>query len=151
VVKKSILWVAMIAIAAVLAGCHSKGEQQSSGSSGYRDSGMSSSTHDTIVEITSSQMFSPREVAIRAGESILWKNNSSDSHTVTDDPTKVANRDNVVLPTGAKAFHSGELKPGKTYRMTFTTPGTYKYVCLMHEQDGRTGIVTVRPMEPESR
>jgi len=103
------------------------------------------------VEITSKMMFSPREITIRSGESIIWKNNSSEMHTVTTDPTKVANRDDVVLPTGAKAFHSGEIRPGKTYRQTFTTVGTYRYVCTLHEKEGMTGTITVRPMEPQTK
>ena len=140
---------AIFALASILAGCSHEGDHASSGSSGYRD-GEKSTPHEGMVEITSAMQFSPRDITIRSGEAIVWKNNSSESHTVTADPTKVVKRDDVVLPTGAKAFHSGDIRPGKTWRQTFTTAGTYRYVCLMHERDGMTGSITVRPAEPET-
>ena len=151
---KSILhgmsWMVMFALTSMFAGCSSDSEHHSSGSSGYRDS-EKSATHEATVEITSAHMFSPRELSIRTGESVVWKNNTNETHTVTADPTKVSNRDSVVLPTGAKAFHSGEIRPGKTYRQTFNTAGTYRYVCIPHEKDGMMGTITVRPAEPQTR
>ena len=143
-------WIVMIALTSVLGSCSSEGDHQSStGTSGYRDADKASA-REVMVEMTSSHMFSPREVTIRPGESVLWKNSSNDTHTVTADASKVADRDNVVLPTGAKPFHSGEIRPGKTWRQTFTTPGTYKYVCTLHEKDGMTGRVIVRSTEPQT-
>jgi plastocyanin len=145
-------WIAMVALTSIFAGCSSdSGEHASSGSSGYRDSEKSTTAHETTVEINSQHQFSPREISIRTGEAIVWKNNSGDTHTVTCDPTKVSNRDDVVMPTGAKAFHSGELRPGKTYKQTFNTAGTYRYVCVLHEREGMMGTITVRPMEPQTR
>ncbi|HVE38823.1 MAG TPA: plastocyanin/azurin family copper-binding protein [Planctomycetota bacterium] len=145
-------WIAMVALTSIFAGCSSdSADHQSSGTTGYRDSDKSTTAHETTVEINSQHQFMPREISIRTGETILWKNNSGDTHTVTCDPTKVTNRDDVVMPTGAKAFHSGELRPGKTYKQTFNTAGTYRYVCVMHERDGMTGTITVRPMEPQTR
>jgi plastocyanin len=144
-------WIAMAALASFFAGCSSESNHnKSAGSSGYRDSS-SQEAHEAVVEITSAHQFSPRDISIRAGESILWKNSSSETHTVTADPAKVASKENVVLPPGVKPFSSGELRPGKTWRQTFNTPGTYKYVCMMHERDAMTGTITVRPMEPQTR
>ena len=140
---------AMIALALILSGCSHQGESSSSGSSGYRDS-EKPAAHEATVEITSAMQFAPRDITIRTGEAIVWRNTSSENHTVTADPTKVSNRDDVALPTGAKAFHSGDIRPGKTWRQTFTTPGTYRYVCLLHEREGMTGTVTVRPAEPQT-
>jgi plastocyanin len=148
--SRSSFWVAMIALTSIVAGCSSESKHQSSsGTSGYRE-GEKTAAVDAPVEITSSMTFSPRDVTIHAGESIVWKNSSNESHTVTCDPMKVANRDDVALPTGAKAFHSGDIRPGKTWRQTFTTAGTYRYVCLMHEKEGMTGTITVRPTEPQT-
>jgi len=99
------------------------------------------------VEITAMHQFSPREVTIKTGESITWKNSSNGVHTVTADPSKAKTKENVSMPAGAKAFHSGDLGPGKTYRQTFTVAGTYRYVCLYHEDKGMTGTITVKPAE----
>jgi plastocyanin len=146
---KSSFWVAMIALASILAGCSSESGHQTTGSSGYRSSEKPASP-EAMVEITPSMMFSPREITIHTGEAVVWKNSSSETHTVTCDPTKVANRDDVVLPAGAKAFHSGDIRPGKTWRQTFTMAGTYRYVCVPHEKDGMYGVITVRPAEPQT-
>jgi plastocyanin len=149
--KRMFAWIAMIALTTIVAGCSSdSGDHRSSETSGYRAGGEKSATaHEAMVDITE-HMFSPREITIRSGESIVWKNNTSETHTVTCDPTKVTNRDDVVMPTGAKAFHSGDIRPGKSYKQTFNTVGTYRYVCLPHEKDGMTGTITVRPQEPQT-
>jgi len=145
-------WIAMIALTSILAGCSSDSDRQtsSSGTSVYRDSEKSTSHEAATVEMQT-HLFSPREVTIRAGESVTWKNASNEVHTVTADPLKGSNPDSVVLPPGAKAFHSGEIRPGKSWRQTFTATGTYRYVCTLHERDGMTGTVVVRPSEPQTR
>jgi len=38
---------------------------------------------------------------------------------------------------------------GKTWRMSFTVPGTYKYVCTFHEDHGMMGTVIVKPASTE--
>jgi plastocyanin len=147
-IRRGAAGVLMLTLTSVLAGCSSEGDQgSSSGPSGYRNGGQAAPRDAATVDIVASQ-FSPQELTIRAGESVLWRNSSSETHTVTADPSKAMNRDDVMLPSGAKPFHSGDLGPGKTYRHTFATAGTYKYVCLMHEQHGMTGTVVVRPMDP---
>jgi plastocyanin len=102
------------------------------------------------VDITTMHQYSPREVTIKAGESITWKNSSNAVHTVTVDPSKVKTKENVSMPPGAKAFHSGDLAPGKTYRQTFTIAGTYRYVCLYHEDKDMIGTIIVKPSETGS-
>ena len=141
----------MIALTSIL-GCSSDSDHRSSDSSTYRESEKSTAAREgATVDITSSHTFYPREVTIRAGESVTWRNASSDVHTVTADPSKATNRDDVVLPAGAKPFHSGEIRPGKTWRQTFAAAGTYRYVCTMHEREGMSGTVIVRPMEPQTK
>jgi plastocyanin len=70
---------------------------------------------------------------------------SSEVHTVTGDPSLAAVPANVQLPAGAQAFDSGAVQPGSTYTLTFTVPGTYRYVCLPHEGAGMLGTVIVNP------
>ena len=133
----------LVALMAMIGACGQSGKDQSGM---YGDE----SKNGRTVEMTSSHQFSPREVTIKAGESVTWKNSSNDVHTVTDDPSRVKNKENVSLPAGAKAFHSGDIQPGKTWRQTFAVAGTYKYVCLPHEDKGMTGTVIVKPSDTGS-
>lgn len=127
---------ALAVLTAVVAGCGSS----ENGTAGYGDNGEAA-----MVEMTSARAFSPREVTIRAGETVIWKNSSKDVHTVTADPMRAMKKENVSMPPGAKPFHSGDIQPGKTWRMTFPVAGTYKYVCTHHELQGMMGTVTVKP------
>ncbi len=87
--------------------------------------------------------FTPATIRIRAGQTVQWRNTSLVDHTVTADKTLAANPANVVLPRGAQAFHSGASKAGGVWSRTFTTRGTYRYVCLPHERQGMIGTVIV--------
>ncbi len=89
--------------------------------------------------------FDPPTVTIRRGQTIEWQNNTRALiHTVTTDPAKVANKADVHLPAGAQPFDSGYMKPGDTYKHTFTVRGTYKYVCVTHEVQNMFGEVVVK-------
>jgi plastocyanin len=108
-----------------------------------------SSPNDQIVvakvNMTSDLKFDPYRVDIHSGQAVVWKNTSSVIHTVTADPNKAKNKDDVSLPEGAQAFDSGNIEPGQTYTHTFTFPGTYKYICVPHEEMGMMGEVIVTP------
>ena len=56
-------------------------------------------------------------VVIGINNTVIWTNNDNEPHTVT-----------------AKdgSFDSGNMDPGATFTYTFTTPGTYTYVCTYH-------------------
>jgi plastocyanin len=94
--------------------------------------------------------FEPANLTVRAGDPIRFRNDTSEAHSVT------AYGDS--LPDGAEYFASGGargereareniseglLQPGKGYRVTLQTPGTYRYFCLPHEDDGMVGSITV--------
>jgi plastocyanin len=90
--------------------------------------------------------FSPKHVKITVGQSVEWNNTAAlETHTVTNDPALVKSAGDVSLPAGAQPFNSGDLKPGQTFRHTFTVPGTYRYVCIPHESMGMSGEVEVVP------
>jgi amicyanin len=61
--------------------------------------------------------FSPAALTITAGDTVTWTNNDTMIHTATS-------------TTGA--FDSGDLDPGDAFSFTFTTPGTYDYMCMPH-------------------
>lgn len=97
-----------------------------------------------VVDMTGDLKFVPREVTVSVGDTVKWRNVSGVVHTVTADPQKAANADNVRLPQGAETFDSGTILPGNNYSYTFTVPGRYKYVCLPHEAAGMIGEVVVQ-------
>ena len=89
--------------------------------------------------------FVPATITINAGEQVVWKNTSSYYHNVVDDPGKAINRVDVSFPSGAAPFGSALLQPGGTFYHTFDKPGTYHYVCVVHEVGGMKGTVIVKP------
>lgn len=92
-----------------------------------------------------SMSFIPATITINAGEQVVWKNTSTYYHNVVDDPARAINRVDVSFPSGATAFGSALLQPGGTFYHTFDKPGTYHYVCVVHETGGMRGTVIVRP------
>ena len=61
--------------------------------------------------------FSPATLTITAGDTVTWTNGDPVIHTATS-------------TTGA--FDSGDLAEGESFSFTFTTPGTYDYLCTPH-------------------
>lgn len=99
-----------------------------------------------VVDMTGSLLvFQPATIKVKAGQTVMWKNSSREVHTVTADPSVAVNPKDVALPKGAKQFDSGYLNPGKTYEQTFRTPGTYRYVCTLHEAQRMIGQIIVKP------
>jgi plastocyanin len=62
-------------------------------------------------------VFRPATATIVAGNTVVWNNNDSVTHTVTA-------RD--------KSFDSGDIAPGGTYAYTFQQAGTFEYFCGLH-------------------
>ena len=72
-------------------------------------------------------------------EVVEWRNTSRFNHTVTADPTQ----GHATLPPSAESFSSQELRPGASFRHTFTAPGNYTYFCQPHEGIGMVGQIIV--------
>jgi plastocyanin len=98
---------------------------------------------EAAVTMTDKVIFEPQTVTVKAGQTVAWKNTSRLVHTVTADPAKAATPSHVQLPDGAETFDSGAIRPGETYRRTFTVPGTYRYFCIPHEAAGMVGEIVV--------
>lgn len=96
------------------------------------------------VNMGSQLTFEPASITIKAGETVDFVNGSPLIHTVTADPAKAREADNVSLPEGAETFDSGNLAPGESFSHTFTEPGTYQYFCIPHEAAGMTGTIVVQ-------
>lgn len=102
---------------------------------------------DTVARVTMTNQlrFEPASVTIEAGDAVMFDNTSMLMHTVTADPDEATIAGSVRLPEGARPFDSGRLKPGQTFRHTFTTPGHYSYFCQPHEGAKMRGEIIVRP------
>lgn len=70
--------------------------------------------------------FSPAELTVPAGTTVVWTNNDSGQHTVVGD-------DDLSSP---------RLGQADTYEHTFTTAGTYAYACGIHPSMRGTVVVT---------
>ena len=89
------------------------------------------STHKTavktvnMVEPTPNEFaYKPKNITIKVGTKVTWKNSTSQPHTVTDKASK-------------KYFDSGTasnklINPGKSWSFVFKKAGSYNYYCVIH-------------------
>jgi len=89
------------------------------------------------VKVPGEDRFAPFAVTIHTGDSVQWKNNDTDDHTVVSDDTfnTAGNRGvNRLLPSGG------------TVTLRFTHPGTFVYYCRFHAHlDGASQPVAPGP------
>jgi plastocyanin len=85
-----------------------------------------------VVEIMLVE-FTPPDLTIHVGDTVLWRNNSFLQHTVTSGSS--------CSPNGI--FNSGIMDPDATFQFTFTSFGSYPYLCTLHCLAGRRGTITV--------
>lgn len=88
--------------------------------------------------------FVPQTIVVNVGEKITWKNSSSVTHNVIGDPSQALYKVDVRLPSGVRPFGSSYLQPGQSFSHEFNVPGTYHYVCTLHENLGMKGVIIVR-------
>ncbi len=69
-------------------------------------------------------LFSPNDITIPEGTQVWWTNVGDADHTTT-----------------GSFWDSGNLETDESYAVTFDTPGTYSYICTIH--DFMTGVVRV--------
>ena len=80
--------------------------------------------------------FSPQQLAIKPGDTVVWTNTGKSNHTV-------AGIDSVLL------WDSGNLAPGQQFKYTFDQPGVYKYHDGIHATT--TGEIIVGEVQPQTR
>ncbi len=88
--------------------------------------------------------FTPQTIILNAGQRVVWRNTSSVTHNVIGDPIQAVNKVDVKLPSGSRPFGSGYLQPGQSFSRVFDVPGTYQYVCTLHENLGMKGVIIVK-------
>jgi plastocyanin len=105
------------------------GDDQPSGASGGGEAVETSGGEagGTEVEIVDFE-FAPQELTVAAGTTVTWTNEDSAPHAVQDD-------------SDLGADESEDLAQGDTFQLTYDEPGTYPYVCGIHNY--MTGTVVV--------
>jgi plastocyanin len=88
-----------------------------------RDS-VAAKTHTVTIE---GATFSPATLTVAAGDSVQWINKDPYPHTAT---------------STAKAFDSGTILAGKSWKTTFAKPGDFDYICTLHQT--MKGLVRVQ-------
>jgi plastocyanin len=121
-----------------LAGC--LGSSSASGSTDF-DIGMSVSR------------FRPAEFAVTPGTTVVWRNTSKSTHTITAYQNSIPEAATYWASGGFDSEEAardawrksgtGGLRQTETYEHTFTTPGTHNYVCIPHEPNGMVGVIVV--------
>jgi FtsP/CotA-like multicopper oxidase with cupredoxin domain len=86
-------------------------------------------SNEVVIEMLDSR-FIPATVAVRVGTTVTWVNQGHNRHTTTGIDTLV--------------WNSKPLRRDETFSVTFTEPGTYRYICRQHILNGMVGTIVVR-------
>ena len=74
-----------------------------------------------------SSAYNPNPITITHGQSVMWVNNDTTTHTSTSDNN---------------TFNSGSIAPGGSFSFMVPNAGTFTYHCTIHP--GMVGTVTVQ-------
>jgi|SRR3989344_2228638 len=100
--KKILIFVALVMALSLVAGCYNTDKKDTT------------ATETNSVEIKDFA-FNPATINIKAGTVVTWTNKDAAKHTVK--------LDEIESPSLAK---------GQSWSYSFTTPGTYNYICGLH-------------------
>ena len=70
--------------------------------------------------------FSPPTLAVKAGDTVIWKNKDPFAHNATAEN---------------KGFRSAEIQSGKSWKFKVSNKGEFPYVCTLHP--GMKAVLTV--------
>lgn len=87
-------------------------------------------------------VFIPKEITIKVGDTIKWTNDGTLSHDVRSD-------DGTTFSSGSEFPNPTYMRPGDEFEFTFTAEGVIPYHCILHAIPGGTtgmvGTITVTP------
>jgi plastocyanin len=109
-------------------------EPTGSASSSTTDTGANPPPNTVYINGLESPFFTPDVLNVKAGTTVTFVNTDGTTHTVTSVKPGTSTADGT--------FDSGFIKAGKTFTYTFSTPGTYDYVCMIHSQMRGTIVVS---------
>lgn len=130
--------VAIVAIAVILVGCSSASTTTTAGPTGgivttvpsetATTTGGGGSSGGATVEVKMEGMaFSPQTVTIKVGDTVNWTNMDQPPHNAT---------------AVDKSWKTSTFGTGESGSVTFTTAGTFPYICTVHPS--MTGTVIVQ-------
>jgi plastocyanin len=127
------LILACLALGLVAAGCGGDDNGGGGGGGASKSEEPAGGGGGTQVSMEDTQ-FDPKDLTVKAGDTITFTNNDSVSHDVhkTDGP--------------GEDFSSGDtggMQAGDTFELTLDKPGEYAYVCQLHAP-GMAGTITVK-------
>ncbi|MPZ97994.1 MAG: hypothetical protein GEU80_01440 [Dehalococcoidia bacterium] len=109
------------------------------------------------------QQFFPASIDVGVGDTVVWESTVPTPHTVTFPAGPPPFPEDMMDPLAEETFlaasgpndafggsgfvHSGVIgldwPAGQSYEVTFTAPGTYQYICLLHADQAMVGVVNV--------
>jgi plastocyanin len=122
--------VVLTAVAALGSGCSSSkssGGSHETGSQGTSPAATAAPISGATTVQVSNFSFVPQHLTVTVGTRVTWQFDDSVDHTATSKTSGV--------------FDSGNKGKGQSYTFAFNTPGTYPYLCTIHQF--MTGDVTV--------
>ncbi|MFE3256035.1 plastocyanin/azurin family copper-binding protein [Nocardia sp. NPDC059091] len=133
--SRVLLLVAVVAGALVAGGCSSESSKTAATSTTAAPAASATATTTgpavaaaVTVEVKDMK-FSPADITVKAGDTVTWKFDDRAPHAVQG-------IGDVALGINSPIIHKGE------WSHTFTTPGTYRYLCPLHPD--MKGTVTVQ-------
>jgi plastocyanin len=115
-IRKLALGLITLLLAGALAACGSSGSSASQTTPPGSGSSTSSSTPTVTIK---GFAFNPSSLTVKVGTKVTFVNEDSVTHTATS--------------SGNAPIDSGDLTKGQSYTVTFTKPGTYSYICTIHQ------------------
>jgi plastocyanin len=80
--------------------------------------------------------YGPRKLTVNPKSRITWQ--------WSEDTADVHDVKLISAPKGFKKFQTEPASAGYTYAKTLTQPGTYKFICTLHEEDNMRMPIVVR-------
>ena len=110
------------------------------GSSGAGGSAMTATKADVSVS-TALLAFDPKDVRIKAGQTVGWVGGDNITHVLVEGTYEVGADGLRTKETDDKAFSLELTKKGQQVSHTYDKAGTFTYFCTIHK--GMNGTVTV--------
>lgn len=79
--------------------------------------------------------YHPQEITIHVGDTVIWTNEDSVTHTVTSYVTTLdigETEENVWRTFIGEQWDSKDIKPGESFSRTFDQTGTYGYISIYY-------------------